>query len=310
MLDRPELASILDDAPLAYLAVESERGPMVTPLLFAVRDGRIWMVMPRSSAKVGAIGRNAVVGLAAGTPGAMAVLQGSARLVDPMRPQSLVGALPEALLSPRALTSYVAGNLDHLAGLIGPGVLSPRTAAALRPGRAAAIRAGEPLWSTDNWPEGAPPYGNHGAAPPALPLGPVPSDLAGLAAGAGDVLVGWSTPTGPVVLPGRWDPEGRQATVRTDLFVATGCLPQARACVLFDGTQGTSLDGKLGLVVRGRGSAHAGAGDETARLTIRAERYSWWQGDESSSAMAGSPRAASGVRSAQRTSAISPSAAS
>lgn len=287
MLDRPELAPILDDAPLAYLAVETERGPMVTPLLFAVRDGRVWMVMPRSSAKVGAIGRQDVVGLAAGTPGAMAVVQGSARLVDPMRPQSLVGALPEALLSPRAMTSYVAGNLDHLAGLIGPGVLSPRTAAALRPQRAAAVRAGEPLWTTGNWPEGAPPYDDHDVAPPALPLGPVPVALAGLTSTAGDVLVGWSTPTGPVVLPGRWDPEGRHATVRTDLFVATGCVPQARACILFDGTEGTSLDGKVGLVVRGRGSAHAGAGDETARLTIRAERFSWWQGDDSRSAKAG-----------------------
>lgn len=287
VLDRPELAPILDDAPLAYLAVESKSGPMVTPLLFAVRDGRVWMVMPRASAKVDAIGRNAVVGLAAGTPGAMAVVQGSARLVDPMRPQSLVGALPEALLSPRAMTSYVAGNLDHLAGLIGPGVLSPRTAAALRPQRAAAVRAGEALWTTGNWPEGAPPYDDRDLAPPALPLGRVPSALAGLASSAGDVVVGWSTPSGPVVLPGRWDPEGRSAIVRTDLFTATGCLPQARACILFDGTHGTSLDGKVGLVIRGRGSAHAGAGDETGRLTIRAERFSWWQGDDASSAKAG-----------------------
>jgi hypothetical protein len=287
VLDLPELASILDDAPLAYLAVESEGGPMVTPLLFAVRDGRIWMVMPRSSAKVGAIGRNAVVGLAAGAPGAMAVLQGNAHLVDPMRPQSMLGSLSETFLSPRAMTSFVAGNLDHLAGLVGPGVLSPRTAAALRPQRAAAVRAGEPLWTTGNWPGGAPPYGERDGAPPTLPLGPVPPELAGLVADPADVLVGWSTPTGPVVLPGRWNPEGRHATVRTDLFVATGCLPQARACVLFDATQGTSLDGKVGLVVRGRGSAHEGAGDGIAHLTIRAERYSWWQGEESRSAKAG-----------------------
>lgn len=286
MLDRPELAPILDDAGLAYLAVESQRGPMVTPLLFAVRDGRIWMVMPRSSAKVGAIGRNAVVGLAAGTADAMALVQGPAHLVDPLRPQSLFGSLPETLLSPRAMTSYVAGNLGHLAGLIGPGVLSPRTAAALRPQRAATVRSGTTLWTTENWAEGAPPYDDHGADPPPLRLGPVPDELARLASTAGGVLVGWSTATGPVVLPGRWDPAGRHVVVRADLFVATGCLPQARACILFDGTEGTSLDAKVGLVVRGRGSAHAGAGGAEARLTIRPERFSWWQGDESSSAKA------------------------
>jgi len=284
VLTSPELASILDEAELAYVGVETVSGTMVTPLLFAVRDGRIWMVMPRSSAKVSAIARNRVVGVAAGTPEAMAVLQGEAHLVDPMRPQSLVSSLPETLLSPRALASYVTGNLEHLAGLIGPGALAPRTAAAVRPQRAAAVRPGRALWAAGDWSAGPAPYDGE-AVPQPLPAEAAPGQLRTLTERPGPVLVGWATAAGPVVLPGTWDPERRRATVRRDLFHATGCLPQARGCVLFDGTEGTKLEVKTGIAVRGRGSAHLGA-DGDADLTMRVERLAWWVGDDTETVQA------------------------
>lgn len=285
MLAAPELSSILDDAELAYVGVETSSGTMVTPLLFAVRDGRVWMVMPRSSAKVSAIARNRIVGLAAGSPEAMAVLQGDAHVVDPMRPQSLVSSLSETLLSPRAMASYVTGNLDHLAGLLGPGALAPRTAAALRPQRAAVVRVGHDLWTTGDWSAGPSPYDGE-AAPQPLPVEAAPGELRTLTSQRGPVLVGWATAAGPVVLPGTWDPERGRATVRNDLFRATGCLPQARGCVLFDGTEGTSLDGKTGIAVRGRGSAHL-RDDGDADLTMRVERLSWWVGDDAQTVKAG-----------------------
>jgi hypothetical protein len=285
VLTAPDLSPILDDAELAYVGVETASGTMVTPLLFAVRDGRIWMVMPRSSAKVTAIERNRTIGLAAGTPEGMAVLQGDAHLVDPMRPQSLVTSLPETLLSPRALASYVTGNLDHLAGLIGPGALSPRTAAALRPQRAVVVRPGRELWSAGDWADGASPYDGE-AAPQPLPVDAAPGELRELTEQAGPVLVGWATAAGPVVLPGTWDPDRRRATVRSDLFHATGCLPQARGCVLFDGTEGTKLEGKTGIAVRGRGTAHVADGGD-ADVTMRVERLSWWVGDDARTVKAG-----------------------
>src|SRR5687767_15009009 len=106
---------------------------MVTPVLFAARDGRIWMVLPRSSAKVAAIGRDALVGVTVSTPAATAVVQGEARVVDPLDPTSLVASLPETLRSPRAAGSYLAGNLAHLPDLLGAGALTPRAMAAVRP---------------------------------------------------------------------------------------------------------------------------------------------------------------------------------
>ena len=285
MLDTPELATILEDAELAYLAVDSKTGPMVTPLLFAVRDGRLWMVVPRSSAKLTAIARDARVGVAAGTPGAMAVLQGEAHLVDPLRPSSLVRSLPEAVLSPRALGSYLTGNLDHLVGLVGPAALEPRAAFAVRPERAIAVRDDRELWTTGGWPTGAAPYDGNGEPQPLDLPADVPSDLRTVLTEPGPVLVGWTTSSGPVVLPGEWDSRRNVACVRGDLFQAAGCLPQSRACVLFDATEGTSLDGKAGLVLRGRASARGRA--EVANLVVRTERVSWWRGDDSRTVKAG-----------------------
>ena len=285
MLDHPELTPLLAAAELAYLAVESASGPMVTPLLFTARDDRLWMVMPRSSAKLTAIDRDARVGVAAGRPDAMAVLQGAAHVVDPLDPRSLMGSLTEAVLSPRAIGSYVAGHLDHLAGLVGPGLLERRTAVAVRPERALAIRADHPLWSAGDWPTGAAPYDGSGETLPLSLPRDVPPELRRITDEAGPVIVGWTTASGPVALPGQWDPRRNVASVRGDLFQAAGCLPQSRACVLFDATDGTDLERKAGLVLRGRASAR-GRGEQ-ANLAVRVERLSWWQGADARTVKAG-----------------------
>ena len=285
MLDLPELSPLLATAELAYLAVESASGPMVTPLLFTAQDDRLWMVMPRSSAKLTAIDRDARVGVAAGRPEAMAVLQGGAHVVDPLRPRSIVASLSEAVRSPRAVGSYVAGHLDHLAGLVGPALLEPRTAVAVRPERAIAVRADEPLWSVGDWPAGAAPYDGSGERLPLSLPRDVPPELRAATETDGPVVVGWTTAAGPVALPGWWDPSRNVACVRGDLFLAAGCLPQSRACVLFDATEGTSLDDKAGLVLRGRASARGRA--EQANLAVRIERISWWRGADARTVKAG-----------------------
>ena len=153
MLADEPLSSILDAGELAYVAVTSKSGPMVTPVLYAARDDRIWMVMPRSSAKIAAIGRDALVGVTVATPTATAVLQGEARVVDPLDPASLVSSLRETLLSPRAAGSYVAGNLKHLPDLVGSGSLTPRAMTALRPVRALVVRGTGDVWSAGDWPD-------------------------------------------------------------------------------------------------------------------------------------------------------------
>ena len=283
-LGDPPLAPILDAGELAYLAVTSKAGPMVTPVLFATRDGRVWMVLPRSSAKVAAIGRDAVVGVTVVSATATAVLQGEARVVDPLDPGSLVSSLPEALLSPRAAGSYLADNLQHLPDLVRSGSLTARAMAAVRPERALVVRGTGDVWSDGEWaaagPRPAGPSADVTGAPALRIVGDAPPSILTATDGPANVLVGWTTPTGPVALPGAWDPARRIASVRRDVFAAAGASVEGAACVLFDLTEGTSLDAKAGVVLRGTATAHH-RDDEAVDLALAVERVTWWQGDRS-----------------------------
>ena len=275
------LSPILEGGELAYLAVTSKAGPMVTPVLFAARSDRIWMVMPRSSAKLAAIGRDAVVGVTIASPAATAVLQGEARVVDPLDPSSLVSSLAETLLSPRAVGSYLAGNLEHVPDLVTSGPLTARAMAAVRPSRAFVVRGTGDVWTDGPWSAAAPLSSERAAdGAPAIDLDEAPPTLLTATDGPATVQVGWSTPTGPVALPGAWDPVRRIASVRRDVFDAAGAVASGPACVLFDLTDGTALDAKAGVVLRGSATAH-GRDDDAVDLALTVERVTWWQGDRS-----------------------------
>ncbi|HUP85236.1 MAG TPA: pyridoxamine 5'-phosphate oxidase family protein [Acidimicrobiales bacterium] len=280
-LDAAPLAPLLAGGDLAYVAVTSASGPMVTPVLFAFRDDRIWMVLPRRSAKVGAIARDALVGVTIPTPTATVVVQGEARVVDPLDASTLFSSIPEVVRSPRAAASYVVDNVRHLGGVVAGGSLEPRAMAAVRVERALVVRGTGDLWSEGDWRAG--PIlegGDHHLDAPALDLADVPGDLATLAGEARPIFVGWRTPTGPVALPGAWDPDRRVATVRSDVFGAVGGAVDGPACVVFDATIGTDLDDKMGMVLRGAAYAHP-RDDDAVDLAVDVERVSWWQGGES-----------------------------
>ena len=281
MLADEPLAPILDTGALAYLAVTSKAGPMVTPVLFASKDDRIWMVLPRSSAKVAAIGRDALVGVTVATPAATAVLQGEARVLDPFDPPSLVSSLGDTLRSPRAAGAYLLDNAAHVPDLVRSGATTARAMAAVRVARTLVVRGTGDLWREGDWATSARPSdepAREGGA--ALHLEGAPAGVLAATDGPTTVIVGWSTPTGPAALPGAWDPARRIASVRRDVFDSAGATADGEACVLFDLTDGTSLDAKAGLVLRGRATAHD-RDDAAVDLALDVERVTWWQGDRS-----------------------------
>jgi hypothetical protein len=254
---------------------------MVTPVLFTVSDGRIWIVLSRSSAKIGAIDRNAIVGLSVGR----AIVQGEARVVDPLDPSSLVSSLGDAARSPAAAGSYLAGNLAHVRDLVGPGITTPRVMAAIRPLRALVAADGTELWMEGRWaddsadgdPDGSRRDGD-GDSDVEVEVEGLPAALAGVTERHGPVVVGWTAMGGPLALPATWDPQGRTATIGAGVFAAAGCAPSGPACVLFDATDGTGLEDKTGVVLRGPAKATTtGAGTE---ITLATERISWWRGEE------------------------------
>jgi hypothetical protein len=194
MLHDPSLGDLLAGNPLAFVAVTSPHGPMVTPVLCTARDGRLWMVVPRSSAKASAIGRDAHVGVTLVTDHAAAVFQGEARVVDPLDPRTVLAALPEAMRGPLAMATYVRDHLGDLLDLVGPQAVKPRVLIAVRPERYLVVDR----------------------------------------AANGRALLGCETPTGPIALPASWDAATRTASVDAALVDATAARTDGPVCVSLD----------------------------------------------------------------------------
>jgi hypothetical protein len=194
VLHDPSLGELLAGNPLAFVAVTSAHGPMVTPVLCTARDERLWMVVPRSSAKASAIGRDGHVGVTLVTDDAAAVFQGEGRVVDPLDPRSVLAALPEAVRSPLAVASYLRDHLADLVDLIGPDAVKPRVLVAVRPERYLVVDR----------------------------------------ASSGRALLGCETPSGPIALPASWDPATKTATVDASLVAATEARTDGPVCVALD----------------------------------------------------------------------------
>src|SRR5687768_4639974 len=62
-LGDPDLAQALDGDGPAYLAIESRRGPHVTPQAVVARDGRLWLATPHDSLKAKVLRKRPRVGL-------------------------------------------------------------------------------------------------------------------------------------------------------------------------------------------------------------------------------------------------------
>jgi hypothetical protein len=227
VLHDPRLVDLLADSPSAYVAVSSSHGPMVTPVLCTARDERLWMVVPRSSAKASAIGRDEHVGVTLVSDTAAAVFQGEGRIVDPLDPRTLVAALPEAVRSPVAIATYLKDHLGDLVDLVGPQALAPRVLVAVRPDRSLVV-----------------------------------DGLDGRPA-----LLGCGTPAGPVALPATWDAATRTATVDASLVAASGADTGGAVCVCLDaeGTKaGMALRGEA---TTARGGPAISLVVETDRIT-------------------------------------------
>jgi len=78
----PEVARVLGRASLAYLAVETSRGPHVTPLLFAATPDRLWFGIGRGTLKARAVAKRPAVGVVVPGENASVAIRGEATLVD------------------------------------------------------------------------------------------------------------------------------------------------------------------------------------------------------------------------------------
>ncbi len=275
-------------APFAHVAVQTARGPHVTPVLYAVAADRLWFTVPRGTLKARVLTRRPRAGVLLRAGELSVVLGGVAGLLDPLRPLSWAARPREAALVPLAVQAFSARNSRELLGFALEGSRLPAESfppnlllAAFEPRRAAVIRGERLEWRRGRW--RYPP--RRGAAAPRLgsarelpPLDGLPRAVAALPRRRGAAVVGWLAGGGPLALPASWDPGRVEAAIAGSLVALADIRRSGQGCIAFDAAEGHRPTGKRGLMLRGRGAiARRRAG---AALSLRPERITYWLGFE------------------------------
>jgi len=268
----PEVARVAKDAPHAYVAIDTGRGPHVTPVLFAVTPDRLWFAVPRGTLKARMLAKRPQVGVMLRGESSSVVIAGTAAQLDPGRPKELVARLPELWRAQAGVPSYGVRNAGELLAFArdaatASGASSP-TELVLVSVRPRAIE----IAPNDLEPR---PAGGEPAAD-GHPYAGVPEDLADLARSPGPVVLGWSTPDGPLAVPACWD-DGK-AQVHWPPPASAGADTAGPACLCFDVVDGRGPIAKSGLMLRGRGRVRGRGASRSVALDP--DRVTWWRGFE------------------------------
>ncbi|HXA29313.1 MAG TPA: pyridoxamine 5'-phosphate oxidase family protein [Candidatus Angelobacter sp.] len=287
-LDRPDVATVLNSQPYAAVAVDTVRGPHITPAAFATAGGRLWVVSSRRTIRVRSVRRrhHAAVLVRSGTRAV--VVSGRAEVLSFWPPSETVGIVMNSLPVARAATAYALRNARLLLGgfvrdvVSGTGDLSvyDRVLVAIEPERGMLLDGERLVHGWGRWHRASTrePRADATNVPPLAQL------LAALPDGVDAALdvpesasLGWSSPAGAVALPTlHADPGGRVQVATAALDMVSGAT-RAPACVTFHNSESERPSGFRGVVLRGEGRVvRRGAARTT--VDVAAERVSWWSG--------------------------------
>lgn len=269
-------------------AVTTRLGPHVTMQAGVVHAGRHWTTVSRRSLKartVGAAGWASVTVSATG--GRRRIVAGPARVLDGLRPWTLVADPLAGILAGGAVLRMGAAHPDQLLGYAqGIG----RVPAGFAPwGRALLVVEARDELVLD----GDRVVGSRGrwagvAAP--LPPGParrrrrppqwidrVPAVVADLVAGAGPCWLGVQDGAGSVAVPARWDPATATVVAPRPVLAALGPRLPGPVCVTLDDSSARRPDRKRGAMLRGTGRIVDGD-EQVVEVAIRPDRVTVWDG--------------------------------
>jgi hypothetical protein len=283
--------AIASEAPFAHVAVETARGPHVTPVLYALAGDRLWFTVPRGTLKARVLAKRPRAGILLQAGETSVLMGGGAKLLDPRSPISWASAPRESALAPLAIRSFTLRNSRELLGFALDGSELPAGSfppnlllAGFEPRRVAALRGEEVEWRRGRWRFEARKRdpssdGTHPSPSGRLPrLEGVPREVAELPRHSGPAVVGWPASGTPLALPAAWDPSSARATVAADLADLAGIAGEAPACIAFDAAEGHRPTGKRGVMLRGRGSVVRGG--HVTEVSIQPERVTYWLGFE------------------------------
>lgn len=284
-LDEPPFDEILRLQSKCFLAVETKSGPHVTPTMFTLASGRIWLVAERSALKSRVIPGASQVGVSIRHGDSALVISGRASLMDPAKPWLHLD-LRERLMAAPALARYLLHQGSRLGGYVTAPVsalrdLNParRVLVCISPERVALVRGAT---VTDRrGPGGSRVVPDEVASAPAigerLDLPQVPEDLVSLACRSRvSAVLGWQTGLGPLALPAHWHGDRGWASVPAALLQGVS-VSEVALCLEHE--EGDQLGDQKGLLVRGRGKV-VGSRDEYAAVAIEPDRATFWEGAE------------------------------
>ncbi len=320
----PEIVRTIGGGSLCYVTAETPRGPHLTPLVFVVSEGRMWLTTSRASVKARAWRRDPNLAGMVVAGGRAVSFAGRVATYDLLDADTWEQTLHRVAAISAASARFVRKNARFFAGYgfdarhlplswTPPG----RVFVEVEMDRAALLDVpnGRVLDVWGAWP-GAKRRGRTSTPPPTIsfrarrqgpdPLAALPDDVRVPLGRGGPAALAIAAPHGPVILPASWAADG------PDLFAA---LPgqiarlaptdvSAPAALAVDRASWWRAREMVGTMVQGQAEAfvldrlrsgrrsaeekvHMAGGDpsDPVLYRLRPERVVWWRGWSSGSAV-------------------------
>jgi hypothetical protein len=303
-----DVEEILELGAFCYLGTVTRHGPHVTPVVFALADGRVWVTTSRASVKARAWRSSPAVGGLVRSGDVAVSFTGHIRTFDLFDVESWARDLREAPALTAAATRFTKKNARFFAGYAVDAQHVPlswtppgRVFAAVEIERAAVIGRGEVLESFGVWSPGLVSLDRFRAVRTGLPtLDGLPAAVEEALGTGGEGALGVVGADGIVVLPVRWAADGAAvygAMPEAELALAALREDRPAAALAIDRPstwrardmagamlQGTAEVYGVDGLASGGGSARniiAEAGAEpggTALVRMRPRQLVWWEG--------------------------------
>lgn len=293
----------LEEATFCHVAARSKSGPHVTPVVFVLDGGAVWMTTSRGSAKARAWRRDPYVAGMARAGDVAVLFRGRVRTHDALDPLSW----PRITAGPavaRATARFALRNARFFAGYA---VDAPRVPLAWGPagrqfvrlsladGLVVDLASGQRVAEWGSWPRrGSAAFLSYAPAPRTRPLDArAPADVRRAVGKAGDGALALEGRDGPLVLPVRWRRRpaegGYGAIVPASLLRAARVPARPPAGLAVDRPGEWRAAEMSGMLLRGRAELFAPSANEARALRDRVPEgwalvrllpssVVWWRG--------------------------------
>lgn len=302
-------ADILRAGTLCWIAVGTPRGPHVTPLVFAMSEGALWLTTSRRSVKARAWADDPAVAGLVRAGGRAVSFAGRARTFDALEPRTWLSSIAAAPSLTAATARYTRKNARFFAGYAVdarevPLAWTPpgRVFARIDIERGAVIDEDEVRERWGRWPDGPPASGTsfRASSKPGDPLVGLPDGVAARLGRRGrEAALAVEGEAGFAMLPVGWAATDHELFAAMPRAVAglAGAAASDRVALSIDSTSWWRARDMAGAMIEGSSSAYAldelatGSGSAgrlaaaagasrtgSVLVRIRPRRVVWWLG--------------------------------